>query len=965
MKKISVCIFVLAHLITAACGGADDHESDYHPRYPSCKNNKVSLDSDDVPNEIAAIEAMTERRKVDLYNSFTDEELAFIDSLKSGNIAVRVGIVNDAYPASFYNKVEKKYQGIAPNILDDLTELIGIRFEVPAMAHNSTIANQLRLLKDGEVCLVTQVLYSESRKDDYIWSETPYLSSKFALLSKQDFPKIDKYRVRYHRVGVIERSIHAEVFDRWFPGHKYRIPYPSGDAAFNALEKGDVCMVMMSASMLLAMTNFREKTGYKVNIGFDEYQESRFGYDKDQERLRDILDKAMAHIDIEGIRDNWMTRTFDYSRKIARQGMRYAIAIAVMALIAMLILIFFFWKNRVLQRKLLAETENYKAAEARAVEASKVKSRFLANMSHEIRTPLNAIIGMSELLEMERLSSRQQNYVKDIGHASRSLLTIINDILDLSKIEAGKLELCPVDFDIRELIANIVSMFRFMANKKDLRFICEEDNENLPRALYGDDVRLRQVLINLCSNAVNFTSGGYVCLRVSSADGRLIFAVSDTGSGIKPEDIPHLFSPFARSEQSKHRNVTGTGLGLPISKTFVEMMGGTIEVESVYGKGSTFTVLIPMIAGDESKVKGSGKDAGGKTRAQVTFKASTAKVLIVDDNDLNLKVAFRLLSLYGMTPDMVTSGAAAIEAVQRTEYDMVFMDHMMPEMDGVEATKRIRELGGARKKVPVIALTANATQGAREEFIAAGMDDYVSKPIELDSLNRVLEKWISEDKIEAYTLDVAHNVKIAPGEEVQNSLWDDVAMIGVINVEVGKNRVAGIEEMYREMLELFYGRLALDCRKLEKFLADGDIGNFSILIHGLKSSLATIGALSLSDRALELEMVSKGGDSATCRDKLPGLLDDLLDLGEKLGRICGFEGEKPVNRPKGEAIILEKGAKAALSAAEMYDGDKCIEVVEKLLQYDFGPETDDILKKARTAVKNFDFEETVSMLKRI
>jgi len=919
--------------------------------------------ADAVPEEAAAIRAVIGERKQGLRAVLTAEEAAFIDSLTASNGVVNLGIVYDAYPASFYNRVEKKYQGIAPGIISEVSVLTGMRFEMPGGTHNAPIASLLRMLRDAEVSMVTQLLYSESRKDDYIWSEVPYLSSKYALISKLSFPKVDLYRVNYYRVGIIEQSIHAEIFDQKYPGHKHRKSYPTGDAAFNALERGEVDLIMLSENMLLAMTNYREKTGYKVNVYFDDYQEARLGYNTGEERLRGIVDKAMTFIDVPGIRDDWMNRTFDYTRKIERERLHYAISIAAIAVAAVLILIMLLGNNRRLNRQLLLESKMLKAAEARAVEASDIKSRFLANMSHEIRTPLNAVIGMSQLLLLEKLSHRQENYVRDISLASHSLLSIINDILDISKIEAGKVEVTPVHYNFHELIANIVSMFRFMARKKGLDFEDEQDKGSLPRFVYGDDVKLRQVLINLCANAVNFTSKGRISLKVSRTGGngdKLVFVVSDTGPGIRPEDIKDLFSPFARMEQLEHREVTGTGLGLPISKAFVETMGGSIEVASEYGNGAAFTVTVPCIVGDGRKVKGAGN-------GKAAFKAPGVKVLVVDDNELNLKVAFRLLSLYDISAGMVGSGAAAIEAVQKTGYDMIFMDHMMPGMDGVQASRKIRELGGRYEKTPIIALTANATQGARESFLESGMDDYISKPIEIDKLREILEKWIPEDKIEIEAEGAAGRIVVAStgsGGESQIGLWEEVASIDGINAEIGRERVAGIEEMYLEMLELFCGRMEKDCQKLEEFLGGPDMENFTILIHGMKSSLSTIGAMKLSERALEMEMASKGGNRDLCSEKLPALLLDLRTLSAKLAPICGITAGSQAGRPEGSAIILEKGVKAALSAAENYDGDKCLEIVDKLQQYDFGEETGEILKNIKNAVKNFDFEETVSMLKR-
>jgi PAS domain S-box-containing protein len=1017
-------------------------------------------------------EMRTAQLKRKLYGTFTEEELAYIEDLKAtkGGV-VSIGFMHDAYPASFYNRIEKKYQGVAPEILTEVTKLTGIKFEETVTNSETSLAELIRMVKDGEISMATQVIYSESRKNDFIWSDIPYLSSKYALLSRMDFPALDKYQVYYHRVGVVERSVHAERFDLWFPNHGYRKSYATGNAAFEALEKDELCLVMLSENMLWAMTNYHGHVGYKINISFNDMQEARLGYNKSETHLRSIVDKAMGFIDIENIRDHWINRTFDYSKGMLEQRVRYMYTITVLAVAALLVLSLMFRKNKKLSKKLqhesaklstifqaipdivfymdtnlryvsvnntfktfagkteeevLGKTDQevfpdqktmtdyftkinaevlaerrpvtvqdllishdgaevfleaikvpmlqdgelmglicisrditaHKEAEAKVTEASKEKSRFLASMSHEIRTPLNAIIGMSDLLSMERLSDRQQNYVKDVCMASHSLLSIVNDILDISKIEAGKLDLSPVDYDFREFVTNLVSMFKFMAQKKGLDF-AYEDGGGLPKCLRGDDVRLRQVLINIFANAVNYTSGGRVDFKAASDDSRLTFVIRDTGIGIKPEDIENIFSPFKRVDSEKNRSVQGTGLGLPISKSFVEMMGGTIEVASVYGLGSTFTIVIPRENGDESKIKRA--DAGGM---KVMFQAPDAKILVVDDNALNLKVAFRLLSLYNIPADLVPSGAEAIEAVQKTDYDIVFMDHMMPEMDGIEATAKIRELGGKFEKLTIIALTANATRGVQEIFLSSGMDDYVSKPIELDKLNEILKKWIPTGKISGQARGAMDMIVGIDHRGKSGDFWETVSKVGFINAEIGKNRVAGIEEMYREALDLLYGKLPQDCKNLEFFERGGDLQNFAILVHGMKSSLSTVGAMGLSEAAAQLEKASKAGDAQFCKDALPKLLKDLNELRARLANICGAD-EPQRGRPKGDGEYLRENVSAALNAAESYDGDAAVAALGKLLEYDYGAEKDEILKNAQAALKNFEFDEAAGLLKQI
>jgi signal transduction histidine kinase len=290
-------------------------------------------------------------------------------------------------------------------------------------------------------------------------------------------------------------------------------------------------------------------------------------------------------------------------------------------------------------------------------EASRLKSSFLANMSHEIRTPMNAIIGMSDILMRSSLSKRDTECVNDINESAHSLLSIINDILDLSKIESGKMSLNPVHYDFPSMMDNVVSMFTYVAKKKGLEFRFETEHE-LPKYLYGDDVRLRQMLVNICGNAVKFTENGFVRLRYACNDSIMAFEIQDTGVGITKEDIPNLFKDFEQSATSKNRYITGSGLGLAISKRFAEMMGGNIVLESEYGKGSCFKITIPLIIGDSSKAV-----ANDEWYEEKSIQINNASILVVDDNEFNLKVAHGLLSLYGIDADTAGSGKKAIAKV--------------------------------------------------------------------------------------------------------------------------------------------------------------------------------------------------------------------------------------------------------------------------------------------------------------
>ncbi len=375
-------------------------------------------------------------------------------------------------------------------------------------------------------------------------------------------------------------------------------------------------------------------------------------------------------------------------------------------------------------------------AKIEAENANKAKSDFLANMSHEIRTPMNAILGLLNSIGSEPLSERQKNYLGNINKAGLSLLSIINDILDFSKIEAGKLTLTPINFDLYSLLENISSLIEVSAREKSLEYSLDIA-ENVPRFIYADETRLRQVINNLLVNAVKYTPSGRVSLHafVDKDGGYICFDIIDTGIGIKDEDLNRLFSPFEQLDLRKNKNIIGTGLGLAITKHICEAMEGKVSVTSEYEKGSTFSIKIPLHIGETEESDLPGGDA-------VFYSAPDAKVLVVDDIDINLVVAEAILSEYSIVPDMVASGEEALEKIKTKRYDIIFMDQMMPGMDGVETTAKIRQYDDYYKAVPVVALTANALSGAEQSLLKSGFNDYISKPIDVNLMNKCLARWL-------------------------------------------------------------------------------------------------------------------------------------------------------------------------------------------------------------------------------
>ena len=382
--------------------------------------------------------------------------------------------------------------------------------------------------------------------------------------------------------------------------------------------------------------------------------------------------------------------------------------------------------------------------------ANRSKSNFLANMSHEIRTPMNAIVGMSELLIEESKGRKIQEYAYDIKTAALNLLAIINDILDFSKVEAGKMDLVEDEYSVIEEMQDTINLVKIAAEQKGLQFKINLA-DNIPGKLYGDAGRIRQVLINILNNAIKFTKEGYIRLDVTgqyvaSDVINLKLVVEDTGIGIKKEDLTAIFESFRQLDMNRNRQCEGTGLGLAITKQLISLMDGDIQVESEYGKGTRFTIHIKQRVIDKTTIAEAGKQTSSAKSAEEEKPTSfngDYRVLLVDDNAMNRKVANAMLKTYNFKLAEADSGKAAIERIKHMKYDMILMDHMMPEMDGVEATKIIREECGENgKNAIIIALTANAINGAREMYLENGFDDFLSKPFDRKQLQELLEKWV-------------------------------------------------------------------------------------------------------------------------------------------------------------------------------------------------------------------------------
>jgi PAS domain S-box-containing protein len=402
---------------------------------------------------------------------------------------------------------------------------------------------------------------------------------------------------------------------------------------------------------------------------------------------------------------------------------------------------------------LFYDTTDLLEAKHEAEKANKAKSDFLATVSHEIRTPMNAIIGLSSMLENSGLNTEQKKYVKNIQNSSRVLLNLINDILDFSKIEAGKLELINEYFSLNHLLSNLKEMFDLLFPEKDLNFQCVFAKD-LPEVVFGDEKRIGQILTNLLNNAYKYTRQGGVTFRVEllppaqdaqqNNEDILRFVVDDTGIGMKEDAIPRLFTAFEQLDLVRNKQVQGTGLGLAITKRLCDMMSGKITVTSVYDKGSTFSVTLPL-------KRGTTDDLSSEELTVISFTAPAAKALLVDDIDINLEIAAYMFNSFGITPDTAKGGAESVEMTQQKNYDIIFMDHMMPGMDGIEAVKHIRSLGGNNALTPIIALTANVVSGAKEMFLSNGFNGILSKPMDPKALAETFLRYLPPNLIKKIT----------------------------------------------------------------------------------------------------------------------------------------------------------------------------------------------------------------------
>ncbi len=529
------------------------------------------------------------------------------------------------------------------------------------------------------------------------------------------------------------------------------------------------------------------------------------------------------------------------------------------------------------------EKANALAEEARkdAMAADVAKGRFLAHMSHEIRTPINAVLGMDTMILRESTDAKIKEYALDIQNAGQNLLSLINDILDFSKIESGKLEIIQIEYDFSSLMHDISNMIKAKAEAKKLQLHISV-NENLPSRLLGDDVRIRQVLVNLLNNAVKYTQKGSVTLKVEGKveDRKAIldFSVEDTGIGIKEEDISKLFEEFERIEEKRNRNIEGSGLGMNITTQLLELMGSKMQVESVYGKGSRFYFTLEQQIVDSAPI-GNLEERIRKQNTEyaymAAFVAPKARILVVDDNITNLKVFVSLLKRTKVNVDVADGGRAGLEMVEKNHYDLIFLDHMMPDMDGIETLHRMKDMENSQCiGTPVVALTANAITGAKEMYLAEGFDAFLPKPVNPEKLEQMILRLLPRDLLhfevdEEESRQDAEMSQIVPHEEEP-----ELPMVDGIDWSYGFMHLPGKELLMDTVMD-FYKSMDAEADTLDGYYAkckgDSDmLRQYKIKVHAMKSSANLIGATVLGGMAKVLENAARDADIYTI-DALHGI----------------------------------------------------------------------------------------------
>ncbi|MCR5747931.1 MAG: response regulator [Lachnospiraceae bacterium] len=605
-----------------------------------------------------------------------------------------------------------------------------------------------------------------------------------------------------------------------------------------------------------------------------------------------------------------------------------------------------------------------------AIAANKAKTSFLSNMSHEIRTPINAVLGMNEMILRESGDQNVLAYSESIKTAGNTLLGIVNDVLDFSKIEAGKMEIIPVEYDLSSVLNDLVNMIQTRADNKGLILLLDFDPDT-PKMLYGDEIRVKQIITNILTNAVKYTEKGSVTFKINyerSKDAEdsifLNVSVSDTGIGIKQEDLSKLFSEFDRIEEKRNRNIEGTGLGMNITKTLLEMMESHLEVDSVYGEGSVFSFSLKQRVvnwegiGDYEK---SYKDSiANRRKYNPKFVAPKANILMVDDNPMNLMVFKSLLKSTEVMIDTAENGEEGLLRSTDNKYDIIFLDHMMPEKDGIETLHEIRmSANNPNVNTPIICLTANAISAAREQYIEAGFDDYLTKPVDSAKLEEMMLVYLPKEKIK--DLGNGGEDSDTQKEEIPEILkplleQDDIDIaLGIRN--------SGDPEAYLSLLRIYYDYMDFKADEIKKLYDEKNWKEYTIKVHALKSSARLIGATGIGERAQLLENAGKNMDIDYIRENHKGFITEYLGHKSVLAEVFA-ENVTENDKPEADSGLMETVYEEIRLAAEEMDIERLEGIFGEMESYSIPNDTRDKFDEIQESMQKYDYDEIIRIIDR-
>lgn len=640
--------------------------------------------------------------------------------------------------------------------------------------------------------------------------------------------------------------------------------------------------------------------------------------------------------------------------------------------------------STLLEAKKQLEQQNIELEKAisAAEKANSTRDIFLANMSHELRTPINTILGLNELIIRESQDEAIKEYALDIRQAGNILLTMVSDILDYTKLEAGQMSLMDGTYDISSLLNDLINGVSLQLRKKklDLKLDIADD---IPYKLSGDEIHIRQIIGNLLSNAVKYTEKGSVTLHLGWKEAaedeiEIEIAVTDTGIGIKEKDMPKLFGVFQRMDSTVRSKNERTGLGLAITNRLVDMMGGKLQVESVYGKGSTFSFKVIQKVVDRAPLGDFEKQYQESLHSTANYNqkfiAPMGRIMIVDDNAMNLAVAQGLLKQTRLQIDVAGSGEECLELLKRKTYHLICLDHMMPVMDGVETLHMIRAMeGNPSADIPIIALTANAVAGAREFYLNEGFQDYLTKPIDADKFENMLIEYLPDNVV---YLTQGQNVdRDYERENAEMALDIRESQLYVIgfNIRNGLKYMGGDKALYSKVLHDFHLILQEKEEALRDFLKKGDMHGYAIIVHSLKGNARNVGADGLADEAFELEKMSKAGRREDVEVRSPILFNMMKNMRSGLKAYLDSEEKEEELSRNPESVetrtITEDDWKQALKELagrlDDFDGDSVEVKLEELKQYD-RPEADKkALRLCEKAVKDYAYDIALDVINAI